>query len=210
MNNMELPALSTEERIKEAAKVVFLEKGFDGTTTRDIAKEACINGALMNYYFRSKEKLFQSIFDDMCTLMFEGMIDTFNQPISLRDKISALIDHEFRTMMNNPSLTIFIMNEVHRNPERLYATIGLAKKLPESMFRQQVDEAIAQGTIAPINAHHIMTMIIANIQFLFVSKPLTMLTQGLDEAGFNDFATRHMGYVKEMICDYLFSTQTAS
>ncbi len=207
---MDLSGLSTEERIKEAAKVVFLEKGFDGTTTRDIAKEAGINSALMNYYFRSKEKLFQSIFDDVCTLMFKGMIGIFNQPISLRDKISALIDHEFQMMMTNPSMAIFIMNELHRNPERMCSTVNLAKQLPESMFRQQVDEELASGTIAPIDAHHIMTMIIANIQFLFVSKPMTMLTQGMDEEAFNAFATRHISYVKEMICDYLFSTQLSN
>ncbi|GAB3775332.1 hypothetical protein GCM10028818_19330 [Spirosoma horti] len=199
--------LSTEERIKEAAKAVFLEKGFDGTTTRDIAQAAGINSALMNYYFRSKEKLFQSIFDDMCHLMFEGMIDTFKQPISLKEKISALIDHHFQMMRCNPSLSIFVMNELHKNPERMAATIGMAKKIPESIFKQQVEQAVEEGIIIPIDAHHIMTMIIANIQFLYVSKPMTMLTQGFDEESFNKFARQHMIYVKEMICEYLFKNQ---
>lgn len=202
--------VSTEEKIKEAAKAVFLEKGFDGTTTRDIAKAAGINSALMNYYFRSKEKLFQSIFNDLCEMMFKGMLDVVNQPISLRVKISKLIDHQFKMMMQNPNLSIFIMNELHRNPERLYATVGMAKKIPESIFHQQIDEAIAQGTITHISSQHIMTMIVANIQFLFVSKPMTKLANNLDEAGFNEFATRHMEYVKEMICDYLFKPETAT
>ncbi|MGA0560203.1 TetR/AcrR family transcriptional regulator [Larkinella sp. VNQ87] len=201
---------STEERIKEAAKKVFLEKGFDGTTTRDIAKEAGINSALMNYYFRSKEKLFQSIFNDLCSLLFEGLLDIVNQPISLREKISRLMDHEFQMMMQNPNLTIFIMNEVHKNPERMYGTVGMAKQLPESIFNQQIEDAIAQGAITPIDPEHILTMIIANIQFLFVSKPMTMLANNLDEAGFKEFATRHMEYVKEMICDYLFKPEPAS
>ncbi|KAA9346997.1 TetR/AcrR family transcriptional regulator [Larkinella humicola] len=198
---------TTEERIKEAAKTVFLEKGFDGTTTRDIASAAGINSALMNYYFRSKEKLFQSIFNDVCTLLFKGMLELINQPISLRDKISKLMDHQFQMMMQNPNLTIFIMNELRLNPERLYGTIGMAKQVPESIFHQQIEDAIAQGIITPIDSHHILTMIIANIQFLFVSKPMTMLAQGLDEAGFNAFATRHMEYVKDMICEYLFKPE---
>ncbi|GAB3925122.1 TetR/AcrR family transcriptional regulator [Larkinella terrae] len=202
--------VSTEEKIKEAAKAVFLEKGFDGTTTRDIAKAAGINSALMNYYFRSKEKLFQFIFNDLCSFMFQGMLDVVNQPISLREKISKLIDHQFQMMMQNPNLTIFIMNELHRNPERLYATVGMAKKIPESIFHQQIDEAIAQGAITHLSSQHIMTMIVANIQFLFVSKPMTMLANGLDEAGFKAFATQHIEYVKEMICDYLFKPETAT
>lgn len=201
---------STEERIKEAAKKVFLEKGFDGTTTRDIAKEAGINSALMNYYFRSKEKLFQSIFDDMCRLMFEGLLEIMNQPISLREKIAKLMDHEFQMMMQNPSLTIFIMNELHKSPERLLATLEMTKKLLASSFNQQIEEEIAKGTITPIDPHHILAMIIANIQFLFVSKPMTMLSHNLDEAGFKTFATRHLEYVKDMICDYLFKPELSS
>ncbi len=198
------PPVSTEDRIKEAAKLVFLEKGFDGTTTRDIAQAAGINSALMNYYFRSKEKLFQSIFNDVCTIMFEGMVRIFNQPMSLKDKVSAFIDHEFQLMSDNPNLSNFVMSELHRNPERLYATISLVKQLPESIFTQQVDAALAAGTIRPIDAQHIITMIVANVQFLFISKPLTMQSRGLDEAGFKAFAARHIEYVKDMICTYLF------
>ncbi len=52
---------STEEKIKEAARVVFMKKGFAATRTRDIAEEAGINLALLNYYFRSKEKLFELV-----------------------------------------------------------------------------------------------------------------------------------------------------
>lgn len=196
--------VSTEERIKEAAKTVFLEKGFDGTTTRDIAQAAGINSALMNYYFRSKEKLFQSIFNDMCTLMFEGMLRIFNQPMSLKEKISAFIDHEFQMMNSNPNLVNFIMSELHHNPERLFETVNLAKKLPESIFTRQVEAATAAGTIRPINAQHIITLIVANTQFLFISRQLTMQSQGLDQAGFDAFATQHIDYVKDMICTYLF------
>eukprot|EP01136_Pigoraptor_vietnamica_P030532 Opistho-1_new@89922 len=88
---------SAEDRIKEAAIKVFLEKGFDGTTTRDIAKEAGLNSALMNYYFRSKEKLFLAVFEEMFELFFQGIIEIFNKPDSLEDKISNMIDYDFKT-----------------------------------------------------------------------------------------------------------------
>ena len=55
------PNLSTEEKIKAAARKVFMEKGYGASRTRDIAEEAGINLALLNYYFRSKEKLFNEI-----------------------------------------------------------------------------------------------------------------------------------------------------
>ena len=60
---------STEEKIKEAAKRVFLGKGFSGCTSREIAKEAGMNVALVNYYFRSKNQLF---FDSELTSRVSG------------------------------------------------------------------------------------------------------------------------------------------
>jgi len=53
--------VSTEEKIKQAARRLFTEKGFDAVKTRDIAEEAGINLALLNYYFRTKENLFDII-----------------------------------------------------------------------------------------------------------------------------------------------------
>ena len=117
------------------------------------------------------------------------------------------MDHEFQMIMQNPSLTIFIMNELHKNPERMYATVGMVKQVAESILSQQIEEAIAQGTITSIDAKHVLTMIIANTHFLSVSKPMIMLSHNLDEAGFQEFSNRHMEYVKGMICDYLFKPE---
>ncbi|OIN55444.1 TetR/AcrR family transcriptional regulator [Arsenicibacter rosenii] len=199
----------TEDRIKEAAKEVFMEKGFDGTTTRDIAKVAGINSALMNYYFRSKEKLFHSIFTDMCGLFFEGMIQMFNSNIPLREKIEALIDHEYTMMRENPRISIFIMNELHRNPERLSQLIGPTKRIIEDSFQKQIDEAVAAGTIRNVNAQHVFMMIIANIQFPFISKPVLQLTWNMNEETFALFCDQHIKLIKESICSYLFEFQPA-
>ena len=62
--------ISTEEKILEAASEVFTEKGFSGTRTRDIAEKAGINLALLNYYFRSKEKLFEQVMKAKILIFF--------------------------------------------------------------------------------------------------------------------------------------------
>ncbi len=69
-NKIETPDQSTEEKIKEAARTVFTRKGYAATRTRDIAKEANINLALLNYYFRSKEKLFGLIMMEKMQIVF--------------------------------------------------------------------------------------------------------------------------------------------
>lgn len=199
-----LPSKSTEERIREAAKRVFLEKGFDGATSRDIADAAGINIALTNYYFRSKEKLFISIFEEMIQLFFNGMVDIMNKPISLREKIAELIRHDFQLMKENPSLSLFVMNEVHRNPERMVNSIGVMKQIHHSMFEEQLQQEVNQGTVRPINAIHLLPMIFCNIQFLFIGKAMHMKMWQMDEAGFDKFADDHKQLVIDMITNYLF------
>ncbi|MVM37808.1 TetR family transcriptional regulator [Spirosoma sp. HMF3257] len=207
--SLTLPSKSTEERIREAAKRVFLEKGFDGATSRDIAEAANINIALTNYYFRSKEKLFISIFEEMLQLFFNGMIEIMNQPISLREKIAELIRHDFQLMKENPSLSLFVMNEVHRNPERMVNCMGVMKQIHHSMFEEQLQKEVNLGTIREINAIHLLPMIFCNIQFLFIGKAMHMKMWQMTSEQFDEFAEKHKNLVIDMITEYLFEFEKA-
>ena len=204
-----LPSKSTEERIKEAATRVFLEKGFDGATSRDIAEAAGINIALTNYYFRSKEKLFMNIFEEMLQLFFYGMVEIMNKPISLREKIAELIEHDFQLLKNNPSLANFIMNEVHRNPDRMANCIGVMKQIHQSLFEDQLQQEVEHGNIRPVKAMHLMPMIFSNIQFLFIGKAMHMKMWQMDEAQFDKFANTHKQIVIDMMTSYLFEFEKA-
>lgn len=198
------PFKSTEEKIREAAKRVFLEKGFDGATSRDIADAAGINIALTNYYFRSKEKLFMSIFEEMFQLFFNGIAEIMNKPIGFREKIAELIDHDFELLKKNPSLAIFVMNEIHRNPDRMATSIEVLKKVHHSQFEAQLQQEIERGAVRPITAMHLMPLIFCNIQFLFMGKAMHMKMWQVDEAGFDAFANQHKELVKDLVLTYLY------
>ena len=137
----------SEDKIKEAARRVFLKKGFDGTTSRDIAREADMNIALTNYYFRSKEKLFLEIFSEVLDMYFNSTLEILNKKIDIKSKISEMIENDFDMMKNEPDLVIFIMNEIHKEPDRLFSGMSVFKKLQESYFTTQLEEGIANGTI---------------------------------------------------------------
>lgn len=198
------PFKSTEEKIREAAKRVFLEKGFDGATSRDIADAAGINIALTNYYFRSKEKLFMSIFEEMFHLFFNGIAEIMDKPTGFREKISELIDHDFELLKKNPSLAIFVMNEIHRNPDRMANSIGVLKKIHHSHFEAQLQQEVEKGAVRPITAMHLMPLVFCNIQFLFMAKSMHMKMWQADEADFDQFANKHKDLVKDMILSYLY------
>lgn len=199
---------TAEQKIKEAATKVFLTKGFDGATTREIAQEAGMNLALVNYYFRSKEKLFSEIFEEMIHLFMEGMIEVFNRPMGLKEKICALIDHDFEMFKNHPDLVIFVFSEVHRNPERFFKLIqmGIMKQAFEknSLLDQQFRQAVELGLIRPINPDNAVFLITSSMHMLFTGKELMMQMNGMDENQYEEFARQQKEITKDMILNYLF------
>ena len=105
-------ASTTEEKIKEAAKSVFLSKGFSGCTSREIAKEAGMNVALVNYYFRSKNQLFLIIYQTVMHDFMLSMMEVFSTELSLKEKVSLLIDREYEFLTKHPEIPTFVLNEL--------------------------------------------------------------------------------------------------
>src|ERR1700760_2137664 len=84
---------SAEEKIKEAARKLFTQKGFAATRTRDIADEAGINLALLNYYFRSKQKLFDIIMMENFRQFLEGMsVNFLDEKLTLEQRIEKIVN----------------------------------------------------------------------------------------------------------------------
>jgi len=102
-DNTTNPDPSTEEKIKEAARIVFTSKGYAATKVRDIAAQANINLALVNYYFRSKEKLFDLIMAETMKKLFDKIKPVINdETTTLNEKISGIVDNYLELLLENP------------------------------------------------------------------------------------------------------------
>lgn len=133
--------LSSEERIKEAARKVFMEKGYAATRTRDIAEAAGINLALLNYYFRSKEKLFELVMQEKLSSFFGLMLPVLQDPASsLNDKIHTIADRYISMLMANPDLPLFVLNAMRNAPKKFAAMLKGADHLLQSAFARQLKE----------------------------------------------------------------------
>jgi TetR/AcrR family transcriptional regulator len=196
-------AEKSEDKIREAARRVFLKKGFDGTTSKDIAREADMNIALTNYYFRSKEKLFLEIFKDLMGLYFQSVIEILNKPIDIEAKISEIIENNYQMMKQEPDLVIFIMNEIHKEPERLLIKLPLYNQIKSSLFGQQLEAGIREGKLRPIRMESILPLMTSCIEFLFMGRGMHQKVFGMSDEEFAEFAESHKEHVKEMICSYL-------
>ena len=171
--------LSTEEKIKEAAQKVFLKKGYAATRTRDIAEEAGINLALLNYYFRSKEKLFDLIMLEKLEKFFGAIAPVLNNTdTSLNEKIVLFSNNYIDLLMGNPELPLFILSEVRHNPERFAHKLPLSR-IVDSNFIKQLHEKRPD-----INPIHFLMNVLGLSVFPFIMKPIFHASGVLNEKVF--------------------------
>ncbi|WP_316752524.1 TetR/AcrR family transcriptional regulator [Pedobacter gandavensis] len=169
MAEKETLGLTTEEKIKEAATKIFIEKGFAATRTRDIAAEAGINLALLNYYFRSKERLFEVVMTESLQLFLVGLEEILNDVNTvLKDKISGIAVHYVDLLKQHPDLPLFILTEMRANPSRLDEHVAVKEMLSQSNFYKQL-EATTQKKVDPM--HFIMNML-GVLVFPFIAGPV--------------------------------------
>ena len=165
--------ISTEERIKAAARKVFHQKGFAGTRTRDIAEEAGINHAMLNYYFRSKEKLFGIVMMETMAQFFKGVNLMLNdESTSLDEKIDLIVSNYIDLLLKEPELPTFILNEVRPNPQAFVEQNPIKEALTHSVLTRQYAEAVARGEITEPNLMQAILNVIGLVIFPFIAKPI--------------------------------------
>ncbi|KXH84984.1 TetR/AcrR family transcriptional regulator [Chryseobacterium kwangjuense] len=178
---------STEEKIKEAARIVFYRKGFAATRTRDIAEEAEINLALLNYYFRSKQKLFEIIMIETLSGFVRNMITVLNdEKTNLDDKVSEIATRYIDLITKEPDIPTFIVAEIRSNPDLLLNKLPIREVLMNSVFFKQHQQAVAEGKIKEPNPLHFLMNLIGLIVFPFIAKPLLMGASDTNAAAFNE------------------------
>lgn len=164
---------STEDRIKAAARKVFHQKGFAGTRTRDIAEEAGINHAMLNYYFRSKEKLFEMVMMETMAQFFKGVNLMLNdESTSLDEKIDLIVSNYVDLLLKEPELPTFILNEVRPNPQAFVEQNPIKEALTHSVLTRQYAEAVARGEITEPNLMQAILNVIGLVIFPFIAKPI--------------------------------------
>lgn len=177
---------STEEKIKDAARRVFMKKGYAATRTRDIAEESGFNLSLINYYFRSKEKLFDIIMLEHIKLFASSIFGLVNDPnTSLQEKIELLVSHYIDMLIENPDLPIFVLNEIKENPEAMIGRLALdGNQGPVYLVKQWQELALA-GKVPNINPAHLLLNLMSMTVFPFIGGPIFRNRTGMDMAAFN-------------------------
>lgn len=175
MNKIDMSKeLTTEEKIITAARKLFTQKGFSATRTRDIAEESGINLALLNYYFRSKQNLFQIIIEEKFDELF-GIINPIlsNSEVSLEEKIETLVTNYTKMLLENDDLPFFVLSEIKSNEFIAKRVRQNAEILSQPVIENQLKE---RGFT--VSSFSFIMNIMSLTLFPFMSKPL-FVTSGL-------------------------------
>jgi len=190
---------NTEEKILEAAKTVFIKKGMDGSRMQEIADEAGINKALLHYYFRSKQKLFEAIFSNVLKQIFPDIKALITSEKPIEDKIKIFVEKYTGLLLKNPYLPSFLLKELHRDPEFPASVIRSQGVNPNELFNMLKKEMEA-GKIRKMNPRDLMTNILALSIFPFAAKPmLQILFFDNNPNEYNEFLVNRKETVKSFI-----------
>lgn len=199
-------SLSTEQKILEAANQVFIRKGYDGTRMADIAEEAGINKALLHYYFRSKENLFEKVFFQYSNKVIpnlDALIE--NKELNIFDKIEKFVSIYIDFLIENPNIPIFIFSEIHKNPAILLNRL----KDPNSPIKMpnihhlvwQFAEEAAKGKIKMTNPFHLLVNIVSMCIFPFIGRPMMQTVLNMSNDDFKGFMQSRKQEITRFVID---------
>jgi len=161
----------TEERIFEAAKNVFVNKGLNNSRMQEIAQEAGMNKALLHYYYRSKEKLFEAVFNSIMKKVIPPIAEMLKKEIPLFEKIEFIVDRYINSLISNPQIPVFFIQEIQRNPQQIVEIIKKYGLEPEIFF-QQINDEIKAGNIIDIQPQQLIVNLLSMCVFPFAARPV--------------------------------------
>jgi AcrR family transcriptional regulator len=178
---------STEERIKEAARKLFTQKGFAATRTRDIAEEAGINLSLLNYYFRSKQKLFDLVMMENFQQFIKGITVNFtDETMSFDERIERVVAAYVDMLIRLPDLPMFILNEIRGNPSKIAAKLQTELAPMRQNFFKQLIASNKKGK-TNLEPFHFVANLVGLTVFPFIGRPILQRVTGVTDEQFQQY-----------------------
>ncbi len=176
--------LNTENQILEAAKSVFQQKGLDGARMQEIADKAGINKAMLHYYYRSKQLLFEAVFANAFMLLAPQLNKILNADSSIETKIKNFTANYISFVSLHPYLPNFVIQELHKNPS-FVEKIKSKSDFPNlAKFKKQVNDEVQQNILKPIDAEQLFINILSLSVFPFIGTHLIKAFIDVDDDGF--------------------------
>ncbi|OHD76076.1 MAG: hypothetical protein A3J97_14505 [Spirochaetes bacterium RIFOXYC1_FULL_54_7] len=192
--------------ILKAAEELFLEKGFALSSTTEIARRVGCNQALVHYYFRTKENLFQEVFNAKATLFLSAFLQAGESEDSFEGRLRKRIETHYDMLVQNPKLPFLILNELLTNPARLEAMKNKLGREAAGMFKglqDEIDAEITRGNIRAVSAMELLLMIVSLNVFPFIAAPILGVLPGATKAEFDRLIMEKRKLNADLVLNYL-------
>lgn len=181
----------TESRILQAAENDFFEKGYAGARTASIAEAAGVTHAMLHYYFRTKDKLFERIVSEKISILGNIIISAIgDEDLTLEDRIRQGIERHFDFIAANRDLPKFIVNEVLTRPdvvEMMKCNLqNIVNNLLNSL-QHEIDAYAAKGLCRQVNARMLLIDIVSLNVFPFMAAPIVLGAIGDSYNSYDEF-----------------------
>ena len=189
----------TEERILETAIEVFQERGMAATRMQEIADRAGINKALLHYYFRNKQLLFEAVFSK-CFMQFAPKVSNiFQSEEPLFDKLNSFAEEYITYMLNNRFLVPFIVQEMNSNSEFAFRFLENTYRPDPTVISSQIKAEVEAGNIIPIHPKQLLLTIFSLVAFPFAAQVLIKGLLKMDDEEFITLMNERKKLIPEMI-----------
>ena len=193
-----------KERILDSAKGLFIENGYAGTSVRDIATASDANVAHVKYYFGSKSKLFEIIFDEAFDILIQRVSGIVDSNLPFEEMIEMWITTYYDLLPRYPQIPMFVLSEINRSPEELVKKI--AQKNPGKILgylSERLDEEVEKGAIRPVPVLDLGLSILSLCMFPFMFGGYITRTVSISEENYNELLKEH----KQRVVDFVLRVE---
>ena len=190
---------ATEQNILDAAISVFHKKGMAGARMQEIADEANINKAMLHYYYRNKQRLFEAVFMQAFQKFAPQMNGIFNSEDSVFEKIIGFAESYISFVIENPYLPTFLIQEININPEFAGSFFNAHSAPDPTLFEQQIAEEVEKGILKPTDAKQLLLNLFSLCAFPFVGSGLVKGVLKLDDVSFKTLMEERKTLIPELI-----------
>ena len=163
---------STQQRILQVATTIFYQKGLAGARMQEIADRSGINKAMLHYYYKTKEQLFDTVFQHTASLYLQTVGRLLGSDQPLKTKLERFVDEITDLLLKEPSIPVFIIHELNQSPDRIARLFAFKEYIDFRQFQQQVKEEVRKGTIRPIKADQLFTHLVSLTVLPFMSQAI--------------------------------------
>ena len=190
--------MTTEEKILQAAEEVFLEDGYDGARMQAIADKAEINKAMLHYYFRSKDALFERIFLDKLQNAFPKIGEQIQNESSFLGKAELFVEKYIQLLMQYPFLPLFVISTINKKDKKQFID-KLPLPILIEFFADSFQKDMSEGKIKAVNPIQFGLSALGMCIFPFLIRPIAMEKAQIDENIFNMLMQMRIEEVKQYI-----------